>query len=227
MSRIILNNLNTPVLTLPKPYSQQKLTYVNGKLLDERGNAVMMDWEDEIMKHQAATICKNGGDVLNIGFGMGIIDSYIQEYKPSTHWIIESHPDVQKKMIEDGWLKKPNVKVIFKSWQEVINYLPKFDGIYYDTWEENAGPFLRKVKDLLKPEGVFTFFNNPRLDDYNIGICNFSYDILKEFMNYTLESFEISNINPKSHQRTDGDFYWDPNWKTYHNPSFTLKPEFK
>jgi protein arginine N-methyltransferase 2 len=30
--------------------------------------------------------------VLNVGFGMGIIDTALQEYQPSLHIIIEAHP---------------------------------------------------------------------------------------------------------------------------------------
>ena len=96
-------------------YRNEKLTYTeDGRLFDSNGHSVMMEWEDELMKIGAETICRNGGDVLNVGFGMGIIDTYIEEHRPRTHWIIEGHPDVQRKIIEDGWLKKTHVKVIFK-----------------------------------------------------------------------------------------------------------------
>ena len=87
-------------------YKQEKLTYRDGVLLDSNGNTVMMDWEREIMRRQAATVCSRGGRVLNVGFGLGIIDSYIQEHENVTeHWIIEGHPDVQQYMIENGWLE--------------------------------------------------------------------------------------------------------------------------
>ena len=33
---------------------------------------VMMDWERDIMKHHADYVCSKGGDILEIGFGMGI-----------------------------------------------------------------------------------------------------------------------------------------------------------
>ena len=84
---------------MEKQYEDRNLTYTDdGRLLDENGFAIMMDWEDPIMEKSAEIICQNGGRVLNVGFGMGIIDSYIEEYDIEEHWIIEAHPDVYKKM---------------------------------------------------------------------------------------------------------------------------------
>jgi len=209
-------------------YLNHKLTYTeDGKLLDAFGHAVMMDWEDEIMKRQASSICQKGGDILNVGFGMGIIDTYIEEHRPRTHWIIEGHPDVQRKIIEDGWLKKPHVKVIFKPWQEVLYHLPKFDGIYFDTWAEGQEEFDAHVHNILKPDGVYTFFNNPRGDEKGIHIADNSFEILKDHFNFELERFEIPHIDSIESQRTDGEYYWHPDNKIYWNPICTIRPEFR
>ncbi len=40
-----------------------------------------MGWETPLMERHAAIICASGGDVLNVGFGMGIIDGFIQTHK--------------------------------------------------------------------------------------------------------------------------------------------------
>ncbi len=42
------------------------------------GEAVMMGWEGPLMVKHADIICANGGDVLNVGFGLGLIDDEIQ-----------------------------------------------------------------------------------------------------------------------------------------------------
>jgi protein arginine N-methyltransferase 2 len=42
------------------------------------GEAVMMGWEGPLMVRHAAIICSRGGTVLNVGFGLGLIDSAIQ-----------------------------------------------------------------------------------------------------------------------------------------------------
>ena len=41
-------------------------------------------------------------------------------------------------MKSEGWDKKPNVNCIFDKWQNVYKDLPKFDGIYFDTWMQNT-----------------------------------------------------------------------------------------
>lgn len=104
------------------------------KLMDTESEAVMMEWEKPLMEIHAKVICGEGGkDVLNVGFGMGIIDTAIQSLKPRSHTIIEAHPDVYKKMIDDGWDKKPGVKILFGRWQDVIDEAGPFDGIFFDT----------------------------------------------------------------------------------------------
>lgn len=43
-------------------------------------------------------ICSQGGDVLNVGFGLGLVDRAIQSNQPASHTIIEAHPDVLRKV---------------------------------------------------------------------------------------------------------------------------------
>lgn len=40
--------------------------------------------------------------MLNVGFGMGMIDTALQARRPATHTIIEAHPDVLQKMKDAG-----------------------------------------------------------------------------------------------------------------------------
>jgi type IV protein arginine methyltransferase len=54
------------------------------------------------MEAHAHVVCCRGGDVLNVGFGMGIVDSAIQRRAPRTHTIIEAHPDVHRRMLDSG-----------------------------------------------------------------------------------------------------------------------------
>jgi protein arginine N-methyltransferase 2 len=220
-----IKNANLKELTKNKKvnmeYFKQKLTYTEeGELLDDHGNAIMMEWERPIMKEQAKTTTSKGGRVLNIGFGMGIIDSYIAEADGVTeHWIIEPHPDVQREMMKRGWLTKANC--IFTTWQEALPYLPQFDGIYIDTWCESLVPFYRAVKNILKPDGVFTFFNNPRSDEKGLHMIDEEYYALKQWADVKFESFEIPSIAKPIEQRPDGLVYWDTEQKTYWNPIVT------
>ena len=150
-------------------------TYKNSNLYNVRGEAVMMEWERDWMKKSADIVCVNGGDILNIGHGLGIVDSYIQEYKPKSHWIIEAHSDVHSYMKDNGWYEKANV--IESRWQTVINTLPSFDGIYFDTWADNFDDFknglITKLPYLLNKGGVFSYWVNTDTKDTNmIKLCN-------------------------------------------------------
>lgn len=63
-------------------YLRSKLKYdkndVEGLLLDGKEDAVMMSWETSLMKEHAKVVCHNKGEVLNVGHGMGIVDTAIQ-----------------------------------------------------------------------------------------------------------------------------------------------------
>jgi len=216
-----------------KEYFDQNLSYTKEELLDENGKNVMMEWERPIMKKAAFDLCSQGGDILNVGFGMGIIDNYIQSYPIKTHTIIEAHPDVQNKMIEDGWDKKPNVILIFSKWQDVIHYLPKFDGIYFDTWEDDQIPFDKMVPNLLKPQGKYSFFNNPtsHSEEYN-----YPYTPLQKYLQSPIPEHYIKGPRrPELFKQFNIDFhpiqvdppkengYFNPAKKTYWHPIFTFK----
>ena len=199
-----------------KEYHNEKLTYTKqGNLLNSKGLPVMMEWERDIMKHDAGVICKNGGDILNVGFGLGIIDNYIQSYNPKSHWIIESHPDVYNKIVKDGWLEKPNVNVIFKPWQEVLEDLPKFDGIYFDTWHEDQFLFDGYVNKILKKNGIYSFFNNPRILNKNINPL--TYKLLNENCDITTTPIKIKG------PIKNAESYFDKDIKTYWSPECRLK----
>ena len=66
----------------------------------------------------------SGRSVLNIGFGMGIIDGALQEriqHRPGCrHTIVEAHPAVFAKMVELGWGRKEGVTLLFGRWQDVL-----------------------------------------------------------------------------------------------------------
>lgn len=139
--------------TKPDYVNQTNVRYdaANTLLLDDDNDAVMMEWERPLMEAHASFLAGNAirGDnetkdckkrVLNVGFGLGIVDTAIQTYNPSLHIIIEAHPTVHKKMLKDGWDKKPNVRICFGRWQDELPKLIAegivFDGIFYDTYGE-------------------------------------------------------------------------------------------
>jgi protein arginine N-methyltransferase 2 len=151
-------------------YLQHRLRYnLDGTaLLDADDDAVMMEWERPIMKAHASIMLEEPHKrVLNVGFGMGIIDTALQELQPSHHYIIEAHPDVYDKLCKDGWNTKPGVQVLFGRWQDIVPKMVhegvQVDAIFFDTYAEHGydmEDFHQQVPALLsKPQGVYSFFN--------------------------------------------------------------------
>jgi len=147
-------------------YLASKVKYdknsVEGLLLDDKEDAVMMSWETELMKEHARLICHNKGSVLNVGHGMGIVDRAIQANDPRHHTIIEAHPDVLKRLRETGWYDKPNVSIVEGRWQDVIDKVGPFDGVFYDTYAEDdqdLKDFHSHLPRILKDDGVYSFYN--------------------------------------------------------------------
>ena len=183
----------------------------------------MMEWERPIMEQAAQVITRNGGRVLNVGFGMGIIDTEIEKYPITEHWIIEPHLDVYTKMLNDGWHLKPHVTILYGDWQYYMKFLPEFDGIYIDTWDEQIWDFLKNTPNMLKKGGVLSFFNNPRGDEKGLHMSQEEYDILSPICQIDFETIELNHIDGPDKQTANGGFYWHPDWKTCYCPIVKLK----
>ena len=97
-------------------FHEDKITYIGnpaegfdwGDDIPHQELEVMMSWETQIMEKSAEFVCQNGGDILEIGFGMGIASDYIQSHNPES-------------IIEGDWI-------------EEIDSLGNFDGIFFDTY---------------------------------------------------------------------------------------------
>ncbi|KAF8934068.1 hypothetical protein BGZ58_005955 [Dissophora ornata] len=146
-------------------YLAQPLEYTEDgdRLLDSEKNGVMMGWELPLMVRHAEVICPEEGlRVLNVGFGLGLVDKELQKRSPSQHTIIEAHPDVYAHMLKMGWDKKPGVKILFGRWQDVLDQLEVYDGIFFDTFGEfyeDLRAFHEIVPNHLEEGGIYSFFN--------------------------------------------------------------------
>ena len=111
------------------------------------GNPIRHNGEKNLMELLASIATKNGGDILEIGFGIHLSADAIQSNPNVTsHTIIEVHPEIYKKALEwaDG---KTNVEIILGDWTDIIpNLDKKFDGILHDTHIDRNIP---KPYDLL------------------------------------------------------------------------------
>lgn len=131
---------------------------------------VMMEWETELMEETAKVFCSKGGNILEIGFGMGILSTFIQQ-QPNVkkHTIVEVHPQIHEKLLE--WSKNyTNVEIIKGDWLEVADFITsqKYDGIHYDADCYNC-PYFREliVEKCINSGGIFSYFSANGKDIYN------------------------------------------------------------
>ncbi|KAI0483195.1 S-adenosyl-L-methionine-dependent methyltransferase [Xylariaceae sp. FL0804] len=151
-------------------YLRSQLTYSDGKLVDAARNGVMMSWETAIMRASAdallgvtSTSTSDGAPataatgrrrrILNVGFGMGIIDGMFAAASPAKHHIIEAHPGVLSRLGDgEGGLgfgpaweasgPTPGAyRVLAGRWQDVVPSLlaagELYDAVYFDTFGED------------------------------------------------------------------------------------------
>ncbi|KAI1075718.1 arginine N-methyltransferase 2 [Whalleya microplaca] len=161
-------------------YLRADLTYSGGKLVDSSQNGVMMSWETSIMRASVDVLLPGsapGKRILNIGFGMGIIDGMFAETQPAKHHIIEAHPAVLEhingpdckfgKEWEASGPTEGAYKVHAGKWQEVLPKLVEageiYDAIYFDTFGEDYSQlrmfFTEYIPGILEDDGIFGFFN--------------------------------------------------------------------
>ncbi|KAK8844678.1 arginine N-methyltransferase 2 [Kwoniella newhampshirensis] len=177
-------------------FLKSKLTWDVGddgkeRVLDADGNGVMMGWEEPLMAehvrlmiadHPNAQPGAEGMSILNVGYGLGIVDRLFQtpqspdDPQPAHHTIIEAHPQVLEYIREKGVHLLPNVQILEGRWQdwlldpekigEVLSGTPGgtgYDAIFVDTFAEgyeDLKAFFEVIPDILDAEnGVFSFWN--------------------------------------------------------------------
>lgn len=179
----------------------------------------MSEHEDLIMRRSAEIICQKGGDILNVGFGMGIIDGYIRQLNPTSHTIIEAHPGVVQHAFELGFDKTAAMHQA--DWRQVVeDWIQrdiKFDGIYFDTiildWHVNEWlDFSKIAHQLVKPGGIYAYFNHnaaalePNLEQI---ICDTGFTPQYEMISLSDIKQNIKGeFNPKLLNETDYKLIW-------------------
>jgi hypothetical protein len=133
----------------------------------KKGEAVMHLGEKELMIKLANLVTEKGGDILELGFGLHLSADAIQANPNVTsHTIIEIHPEIYKKALD--WAKnKPNTKIIFGNWLDVVPSLDqKFDGVLHDTHRDgNISLFLDTIGYKCKIGCILGFFQYDKSDE--------------------------------------------------------------
>jgi len=191
-----------------KEWKEKKLNHYNNRILfDDRDELyVMGDWEDPIMKAHAEITCRNGGHILEVGFGMGISANYIQEQDIESHTIIELNDEIYQKAVE--WAKdKPNTKIVSGDWK-TIELDEKFDAIFFDAYVQDKLYMLFPIHILkfCKVGTILTFFNH---------LWEQTTSWSKDFFTDEIKFYEIDGRVPKDKQNgyvEEHDIYHLPEW---------------
>jgi len=149
-------------------------TWTHDELMIE-GQQVMQAWERPLMQALADIAAETHGDVLEVGFGLGISASMIQNAGVRSHTIIESNADVLA--AAERWRARHagrSIGLVHGSWQETAVSLGTFDAILFDTYPQSEAEFRQAVIEsstfaesffpmaarLLRRGGVFTYYTN-------------------------------------------------------------------
>jgi len=153
-------------------------------ILTVLGHEVVYAFEEPYMKRLGEIASRNGGNVLNVGYGLGILDKEIERYRQECgikkHCIIE----LNKYLAESARNEEFPWEVREGSWQDILEEFDseQFDGIAYDGYplsldevHRDGIPFIQRVieKKLLRSGGVLTFFADVKEEGFG-----------KEFISY-------------------------------------------
>ena len=158
-------------------FKDTTLTFESDKIItdEEYGNIeVMMSWEAPIMEKSAEYVCQSKGDILEIGFGMGICSDYIQAQDVNSHTIVEIHPQILEKL--NIWANgKSNVTVVEGDWNAIS--LSTYDGIFLDTFGDDS---LDNFKNFAVAKGKsgakVTYWNNYASQDNKYSFDTISFE---------------------------------------------------
>lgn len=164
---------------LEKKWNSAEAIYTSEGNLEILGHPVMQPWETHYMGMLAEIATKNGGRILEVGFGLGISASKIQTYDIDSHVILEANGNIFSQAIEFSNNSTYKTTLIYGFWQDCIKYLESssFDGILFDTYplteneiHSNHFPFFVEAYRILKKGGVFTYYSDEpfELSDHHI-----------------------------------------------------------
>lgn len=136
---------------------------------------IMEMWQLPIMQCMADKVASNGGDILEIGFGLGMSANMIQAYPVKSHTIVECVDNLAEQCRNWGRGQAcSEVKVLQGRWEDLTHEFKTYDGIFFHTYPMDsveyaeltrnyatvAQPFFEVAARHLKSGGVFSYFTN-------------------------------------------------------------------
>ena len=106
--------------------------------LDLADEEIMESWQLPLMQTMAGLVTASHGDVLEIGFGIGVSANEIQAHGVRSHTIIECNDyvvDRFHKWRED--YPESDIKLVHGRWQDTLDDLGDYDGIFFHTYPLN------------------------------------------------------------------------------------------
>jgi len=199
----LLNNLE-----FPNDYEiwQKSSANITDNKLEICGHPVMESWEKTYMQKLAEIVSTEGGNILEIGYGMGLSSYYINQYSFDSHIIIEANTDVFNELKKFTLRNKKKIIPIFGFWEDITPFFANesFNGILFDTYpikKENLFcerfRFLKEAYRLLKKNGIFTQYS---------GEVSFTEEYKKLIIEAGFSNFTgvICEVNPP-----ESCLYWD------------------
>jgi amino acid adenylation domain-containing protein len=174
---------------------------------------VMQDWKRPLIKKIAEIATESHGDVLEVGFGIGISATYLVEMGIRSYTVIECNNELVKEFEE--WRRQyPHVKtrLIHGEWQDVEDQLDTYDAIIFHTHpldEDEFSEYIVKsitstefffptAAKCLRKGGVFTYYTNE--------IDSFIYRHQRLVFKY-FDTLTLTVIKPL-HPPPDCNYWW-------------------
>lgn len=102
----------------------------------------------------AEIVSQNGGDILEIGFGMGLSANKFVNSDINSYTCIEINNTIYQSAL--NWAQgKSNATVLNDNWEEFLQNTPeKYDGIYFDSLDTDYFEFYDLAKRVLNPGAI-------------------------------------------------------------------------
>jgi len=180
--RSLSNNWTGSAMANPLSSDWVPIWQENNVILSGSSKILEGTWEANAFSASAAYICQNGGDILQIGYGMCQAANFIQSHSINSHTIIIDQQKAYEHAIE--WSKdKSNVTIVTGSFYEMD--LPEYDGVFINKtkllhcFKNTARSKIKnEISKFTKPGSLVSWYNHINDSRNMLGIEDVEYQIV-------------------------------------------------